>query len=47
LPFQLSALSPRPSRPAPGLGEHTDLVLGAAGYTQEQLARLREARVIG
>jgi crotonobetainyl-CoA:carnitine CoA-transferase CaiB-like acyl-CoA transferase len=47
LPFRLSALSPRPSGPAPGPGEHTDQVLGAAGYTAEQLARLRAAGAIG
>jgi crotonobetainyl-CoA:carnitine CoA-transferase CaiB-like acyl-CoA transferase len=47
LPFRLSALSPRPSGPAPGPGEHTDLILGAVGYTQEQLARLRAAGAIG
>lgn len=47
LPFQLSAASVRADVPAPGPGEHTDLVLGAAGYTREQLARLREAGAIG
>jgi formyl-CoA transferase len=34
------------SRPAPLLGEHTDEVLGSAGYTSTQIERLREQRVI-
>jgi crotonobetainyl-CoA:carnitine CoA-transferase CaiB-like acyl-CoA transferase len=33
-------------RTPPGLGEHTDEVLGAAGYDADELARLREERVV-
>ncbi|MEX2319656.1 MAG: CaiB/BaiF CoA-transferase family protein [Bauldia sp.] len=32
---------------SPRLGEHTDAVLGALGYTEADLARLRAARVVG
>lgn len=34
-------------RPAPALGEDTDAVLGAAGYSAEEVASLRERGVIG
>lgn len=40
-PFQVEgAVKPR-SRPAPAIGEHTDEVLRAAGYSAEDIARLR------
>jgi crotonobetainyl-CoA:carnitine CoA-transferase CaiB-like acyl-CoA transferase len=37
---------PRPFRPAPALGEHTDEVLGAAGLSAEEVGRLREQGVV-
>ena len=33
-------------RPAPGLSEHTDEVLGALGYSAAELDELREAGAI-
>jgi crotonobetainyl-CoA:carnitine CoA-transferase CaiB-like acyl-CoA transferase len=33
-------------RPAPALGEHTDEVLAEAGYSPEEIAELRRARVV-
>ena len=33
--------------PAPGLGEHTDEVLGEVGYDAETIERLRQAGVLG
>jgi crotonobetainyl-CoA:carnitine CoA-transferase CaiB-like acyl-CoA transferase len=32
--------------PGPGLGEHTDEVLAAAGFTDEEVAALREAGAV-
>jgi crotonobetainyl-CoA:carnitine CoA-transferase CaiB-like acyl-CoA transferase len=32
--------------PAPGLGEHTDVVLGEAGLTVNQIAGLRKSGAI-
>jgi crotonobetainyl-CoA:carnitine CoA-transferase CaiB-like acyl-CoA transferase len=34
------------AKPAPGLGEHTDAVLDAAGYDPERIARLRAEGVL-
>ena len=45
-PVRLSESPGTIRRRAPTLGEHTDEVLGALGYTQGQLAELREKRVI-
>lgn len=46
-PIKLGATPAEPTRPAPGLGEHTDAVLrGIAGYTAEQVAGLRAAGAI-
>jgi crotonobetainyl-CoA:carnitine CoA-transferase CaiB-like acyl-CoA transferase len=32
--------------PAPGLGEHTDEVLAAAGYTAEEIAALHDDQAV-
>jgi itaconate CoA-transferase len=32
--------------PVPGLGEHTDALLGELGYSQEAIANLRAERAI-
>ncbi len=37
-PVKMSATPPRPGGPAPRLGEHTEEVLRAAGYSDEELA---------
>ncbi|MBV9860325.1 MAG: CoA transferase [Alphaproteobacteria bacterium] len=34
-------------RPAPELGEHSDAVLTSAGYTEDQIAELRVAGIVG
>ncbi|MEE2034477.1 CaiB/BaiF CoA transferase family protein [Rhodococcus chondri] len=36
-----------PMGPVPGLGQHTDAVLEGLGLTEEQIARLREAGIVG
>jgi crotonobetainyl-CoA:carnitine CoA-transferase CaiB-like acyl-CoA transferase len=42
-PFKLSRTPAEPTRaPGPGLGENTDEVLAAAGYTEHEIASLRE-----
>lgn len=41
LPVKLSDTPGAIRRPAPGLGEHTEEVLAAAGYTVEEIAALR------
>src|SRR4030095_4280995 len=33
--------------PAPGLGEHTDAVLGEAGLTTQEIAGLRASGIVG
>jgi crotonobetainyl-CoA:carnitine CoA-transferase CaiB-like acyl-CoA transferase len=45
-PFKLSRTPADPTRPGPGLGDHTDEVLGAAGYTAEEIAALHEAGAV-
>jgi crotonobetainyl-CoA:carnitine CoA-transferase CaiB-like acyl-CoA transferase len=40
-PIKLRGFDPQPYRPAPGLGEHTDEVLSAAGYSGEEIGKLR------
>ena len=41
IPVKLSATPGRIARPAPRLGEHTDEVLGWAGYSPAEVAALR------
>jgi CoA:oxalate CoA-transferase len=45
-PVKLSATPAQLRRPAPQLGEHTDLVLGALGYSPERIATLRRDGVV-
>ena len=47
LPFKLSRTPGDPVRaPGPGLGEHTDPVLAAAGFTPAQIAALHDAGAV-
>ena len=46
-PMKLSGTPAVADRPAPLLGEHTDQVLLAAGYTRTELAALRDAGAAG
>jgi crotonobetainyl-CoA:carnitine CoA-transferase CaiB-like acyl-CoA transferase len=46
-PMKLSATPAVPDRPAPLLGEHTHEVLLSAGYTDTEVATLRDAGAIG
>jgi crotonobetainyl-CoA:carnitine CoA-transferase CaiB-like acyl-CoA transferase len=43
---RLSRTPPAVSRPAPSLGQHTDAVLSDAGFTAEEIARLRDAGAV-
>jgi crotonobetainyl-CoA:carnitine CoA-transferase CaiB-like acyl-CoA transferase len=46
-PFKLSRTPPDPIRaPGPGLGEHTDELLAATGYSPEEIAALHEAGAV-
>jgi crotonobetainyl-CoA:carnitine CoA-transferase CaiB-like acyl-CoA transferase len=45
-PVSFSANRAGTKTPSPKLGEHTDQVLGEMGYTNQELKRLRENRVI-
>ena len=45
-PMKLSETPCRVRLPAPGLGQHSDEVLSALGYTDDERAQLRSARVI-
>jgi crotonobetainyl-CoA:carnitine CoA-transferase CaiB-like acyl-CoA transferase len=46
-PIKMSATPPDPSRRAPLLGEHTDEVLLQAGFSQDEIDRLRSDGAIG
>ena len=46
-PIKLSDTPLTPGRPAPRLGEHTDEVLGDAGFGAEEIAELRRAGAVG
>jgi CoA:oxalate CoA-transferase len=45
-PLKLSETPCRVNRPAPDLGAHTDEVLAEIGYSKEQIAGLRERRIV-
>jgi alpha-methylacyl-CoA racemase len=45
-PVKLSGAPSGPPRPAPALGEHTDAVLGEAGFTRADIDRMRGAGVL-
>jgi crotonobetainyl-CoA:carnitine CoA-transferase CaiB-like acyl-CoA transferase len=45
-PMKMSATPPDVTRRAPLLGEHTDAVLGEAGFADHEIIALREARAI-
>jgi crotonobetainyl-CoA:carnitine CoA-transferase CaiB-like acyl-CoA transferase len=46
-PVKLSRTPAAPTRaPGPGLGDHTDEVLAAAGYSAEEIAALHEAGAV-
>jgi crotonobetainyl-CoA:carnitine CoA-transferase CaiB-like acyl-CoA transferase len=45
-PVKLSRTPGAPQGPGPGLGEHTDEVLEAAGYSAEQIAELKHAGAV-
>jgi formyl-CoA transferase len=46
VPLNFSRMPSRPPQPAPTLGQHTAEILRSLGYTAEQLAELKRARVI-
>jgi len=46
LPFQFSRTDLRPRTTAPELGQHTEEVLLEAGYSWEQITKLKENRII-
>ena len=45
-PVKLSRTPARPDRPAPAFGEHTDEVLAEAGYTEDEIAAMKESGVV-
>lgn len=45
-PIEISGADPKPRTVAPAKGEHTDQILGAAGYSPEDIADLRARGVI-
>jgi crotonobetainyl-CoA:carnitine CoA-transferase CaiB-like acyl-CoA transferase len=45
-PMRFSRMEARTDIPSPTLGENTDEVLLAAGYTQEQIAEFRRAGAV-
>jgi formyl-CoA transferase len=46
-PFHLSDVPKRPAGPAPTLGQHTEAVLADYGFSDEEIARLRDAGALG
>ncbi|MGI8511082.1 MAG: CaiB/BaiF CoA transferase family protein [Solirubrobacteraceae bacterium] len=46
VPVKLSRTPGGVHAPGPGLGEHTDAVLGAAGYSAEEIAALKDAGAV-
>ena len=49
VPFTLSGSAGEAllRRPTPGLGQHTDEVLGMLGYTEQEIGALRQAKAVG
>ena len=45
-PVKLSGTPARLRRPAPALGEHTDEILRALGYSPDRIAALRERGIV-
>jgi len=45
-PIKLSRTPGRLSRPGPALGEHTDDLLAAVGYSDHELAALKESGAV-
>ena len=45
-PVRFVGEPPLEGKPAPGMGEHTDEVLRAAGYADDEIVKLRHARAI-
>jgi crotonobetainyl-CoA:carnitine CoA-transferase CaiB-like acyl-CoA transferase len=46
VPVKLSATPGAVRRPAPLLGQHTDEILTELGYTPDEVAEFRTARVV-
>jgi crotonobetainyl-CoA:carnitine CoA-transferase CaiB-like acyl-CoA transferase len=46
VPINFSTMSNRMQQPAPTLGQHTEEILQSLGYTAEQLAELKRAKVM-
>ena len=46
VPVKMSRTPGRAEAPGPALGEHTDEVLEAAGYSAEQIAELKESGAV-
>jgi crotonobetainyl-CoA:carnitine CoA-transferase CaiB-like acyl-CoA transferase len=46
VPINFSKMPSRVQRPAPALGEHTEEILRSLGYTADQVAELKQAKVI-
>ena len=46
-PFWIAGEDKMPAKRAPGVGEHSDVVLAAAGYSAEEIKRFRSAGVVG
>ena len=45
-PIRFSGAAPEPARRAPGLGEHTDAVLGEAGIPSDHIKKMRGEGVL-
>jgi crotonobetainyl-CoA:carnitine CoA-transferase CaiB-like acyl-CoA transferase len=45
--FHLSEGSPSVDTPPPGVGQHTDEILGEIGLTTDEITKLREDGVVG
>ena len=46
VPFQIAGATPRTPTRGPGLGEHTDAILGEAGFTGAEIAALRTSKAV-